>query len=195
MKTLTAIGIEGSANKIGVGIVTLDGSILSNPRHTYITPPGHGFLPRETAHHHLSHIIPLIHSSLDSAGLSPSDIDCICYTSGPGMGAPLQVCAVAVRVLAQIWGKPVVAVNHCVAHIEMGRVVTGAEDPVVLYVSGGNTQVIAYSEGRYRIFGETIDIAVGNCLDRFARVLTLSNDPAPGYNIEQVRFWFLCLKI
>ena len=76
--------------------------------------------------------------------------------------------------------------NHCVAHIEMGRCVTGAADPVVLYVSGGNTQVIAYAEGRYRIFGETIDIAVGNCLDRFARILDLSNDPAPGYNIEQL---------
>lgn len=47
-------------------------------------------------------------------------------------------------------------------------------------------QVIAYSEGRYRIFGETIDIAVGNCLDRFARVIEISNDPSPGYNIEQV---------
>jgi N6-L-threonylcarbamoyladenine synthase len=68
----------------------------------------------------------------------------------------------------------------------MGRVVCGAEDPVVLYVSGGNTQVIAYSARRYRIFGETIDIAVGNCLDRFARVLGLSNDPSPGYNIEQL---------
>eukprot|EP00850_Spirogloea_muscicola_P014171 SM000100S09398 [mRNA] locus=s100:119024:120523:+ [translate_table: standard] len=102
------------------------------------------------------------------------------------MGAPLQAVAVVVRVLAQIWKKPVLAVNHCVAHIEMGRTVTGADDPVVLYVSGGNTQVIAYSEGRYRIFGETIDIAVGNCLDRFARVLNISNDPAPGYNIEQL---------
>ncbi|KAK8978588.1 hypothetical protein V6N11_055575 [Hibiscus sabdariffa] len=102
------------------------------------------------------------------------------------MGAPLQVSAIVVRVLSLLWKKPIVAVNHCVAHIEMGRIVTGAEDPVVLYVSGGNTQVIAYSEGRYRIFGETIDIAVGNCLDRFARVLTLSNDPSPGYNIEQL---------
>ena len=68
----------------------------------------------------------------------------------------------------------------------MGRVVCGADNPVVLYVSGGNTQVIAYSDKRYRIFGETIDIAVGNCLDRFARVLGLSNDPSPGYNIEQL---------
>ncbi|KAI8002553.1 putative tRNA N6-adenosine threonylcarbamoyltransferase [Camellia lanceoleosa] len=79
----------------------------------------------------------------------------------------------------------IVAVNHCVAHIEMGRVVTGPDDPVVLCVSGGNTQVIAYREGRYRIFSETIDIAVGNCLDRFATVLTLSNDANPGYNIGQ----------
>ena len=47
-------------------------------------------------------------------------------------------------------------------------------------------QVIAYADQRYTIFGETVDIAVGNCLDRFARVLGLSNDPAPGYNIEQL---------
>ncbi|KAJ8471111.1 hypothetical protein OPV22_025454 [Ensete ventricosum] len=185
-KTLIAVGFEGSANKIGVGVVALDGTILSNPRHTYITPPGHGFLPRETAHHHLRHVLPLLRSALDDADITPADVDCLCYTKGPGMGAPLQISAVAVRALSQLWGKPIVAVNHCVAHIEMGRVVTGAEDPVVLYVSGGNTQVIAYSEGRYRIFGETIDIAVGNCLDRFARVLTLSNDPSPGYNIEQL---------
>ena len=46
--------------------------------------------------------------------------------------------------------------------------------------------VIAYSDQRYRIFGETIDIAIGNCLDRFARVIGLSNDPSPGYNIEQL---------
>lgn len=66
----------------------------------------------------------------------------------------------------------------------MGRQITGATNPVVLYVSGGNTQVIAYAARRYRIFGETLDIAVGNCLDRFARTLAISNDPAPGYNVE-----------
>lgn len=70
--------------------------------------------------------------------------------------------------------------------IEMGRVITGAPNPIVLYVSGGNTQVIAYSSQRYRIFGETLDIAVGNCLDRFARCLHIPNAPAPGYNIEQL---------
>ena len=79
--------------------------------------------------------------------------------------------AVVARTVAQLWKKPMVAVNHCIGHIEMGRLVTGAVNPTVLYVSGGNTQVIAYLQRRYRIFGETIDIAVGNCLDRFARVL------------------------
>lgn len=85
-----------------------------------------------------------------------------------------------------MYKKPIVGVNHCIGHIEMGRVVTKAENPTILYVSGGNTQVIAYSQKRYRIFGETIDIAVGNCLDRFARIIELSNDPSPGYNIEQM---------
>jgi N6-L-threonylcarbamoyladenine synthase len=119
------------------------------------------------------------------------------------MGAPLQSVALVARTLALMFNKPLVGVNHCVGRmslslrpccpspdshipdIEMGRQITGAQNPVVLYVSGGNTQVIAYSQQRYRIFGETLDIAVGNCLDRFARVINLSNDPSPGYNIEQ----------
>nr|CAI5852067.1 unnamed protein product [Callosobruchus analis] len=102
------------------------------------------------------------------------------------MGAPLATVAVVARTVAQLWNKPLLGVNHCIGHIEMGRLITGARNPTVLYVSGGNTQIIAYSRKKYRIFGETIDIAVGNCLDRFARVLKLSNDPSPGYNIEQL---------
>lgn len=80
----------------------------------------------------------------------------------------------------------VTQILNILSDIEMGRVITGSDNPTVLYVSGGNTQVIAYSRNRYRVFGETIDIAIGNCLDRFARVLKLSNDPSPGYNIEQL---------
>lgn len=145
-----------------------------------------GFLPRETAQHHQSKVLGLVKQALDDANITNDDIDVICYTKGPGIGAPLVSVAVVARTLSQLWMKPIVAVNHCIGHIEMGRIVTGAVDPTVLYVSGGNTQVIAYSNKRYRIFGETIDIAVGNCLDRFARLLKLSNDPAPGYNIEQL---------
>ena len=102
------------------------------------------------------------------------------------MGAPLQSVALVARTLSLMWNVPLVGVNHCVGHIEMGREITGAENPVVLYVSGGNTQVIAYSDRRYRIFGETLDTAIGNCLDRFARTIKVSNDPSPGYNIEQL---------
>lgn len=180
-----AIGFEGSANKLGVGIVR-DGVVLSNVRHTYHAPPGEGFQPRDTAIHHRQHVLDVLRRSLDEAGVKPKDVDCVCFTKGPGMGAPLVAVAVVARTVAQLWKKPLVAVNHCIGHIEMGRLITGAQNPTVLYVSGGNTQVIAYSQQKYRIFGETIDIAVGNCLDRFARVLKLSNAPSPGYNIEQL---------
>uniref|UniRef100_G1DFN9 N(6)-L-threonylcarbamoyladenine synthase n=1 Tax=Capra hircus TaxID=9925 RepID=G1DFN9_CAPHI len=179
------LGLEGSANKIGVGVVR-DGKVLANPRRTYVTPPGTGFLPGDTARPHRAVILDLLQEALTEAGLTSEDIDCIAYTKGPGMGAPLVSVAFVPRTVAQLWNKPLLGVNHFIGHIEMVRLITGATNPTVLYVSGGNTQVIAYSEHRYRIFGETIDIAVGNCLDRFARVLKISNDPSPGYNIEQM---------
>lgn len=180
-----ALGIEGSANKIAVGVVAKDGTILSNVRKTYITPPGTGFLPRETAMHHRDHINGLVLEALQVAGITHRDLSVICYTKGPGMGAPLSVGCLVARVLSLLWKVPLVGVNHCIGHIEMGRMATNSDNPVVLYVSGGNTQVIAFAAQRYRIFGETIDIAVGNCLDRVARALSIGNDPAPGYNIEQ----------
>ena len=180
----TIIGLEGSANKIGVGVVR-DGKILSNPRRTYNAPAGQGFLPRDTAEHHRKYVLVVVKEALQEAQVKPLDIDAVAFTKGPGMGAPLVSVAVVARTLAQMWKVPIIGVNHCIAHIEMGRLITGSDNPTVLYVSGGNTQIIAYSEQRYRIFGETIDIAVGNCLDRFARALKLSNDPSPGYNIEQ----------
>lgn len=182
---VVALGFEGSANKLGIGVVR-DGEILSNCRRTYITPPGEGFLPKETAKHHREFVLTVLREALDQCKLQPQEIDVICYTKGPGMGAPLATVAVVARTVAQLWNKPLLGVNHCIGHIEMGRLITGAKNPTVLYVSGGNTQVIAYARKRYRIFGETIDIAVGNCLDRFARVLKISNDPSPGYNIEQL---------
>ena len=183
---IICLGIEGSANKIGIGIVNSSGDILSNPRKTYITPPGTGFVPKETAEHHRLNILKILSLALQEANLKLSEIDLITYTKGPGMGSPLSIGCLVARTLSLMYNIPIVGVNHCVAHIEMGRLATGIDNPVVLYVSGGNTQVIAYVDQRYRIFGETIDIAVGNCLDRFARLLNISNDPAPGYNIEQL---------
>ena len=74
------------------------------------------------------------------------EIDAIAYTKGPGMGAPLQVGAIVARTLAQLWDKKIIPVNHCIGHIEMGRLITGANNPVILYVSGGNTQVIIFGQ-------------------------------------------------
>jgi N6-L-threonylcarbamoyladenine synthase len=178
------LGIESSANKIGIGIVAKDGTIFANVRRTFSAPLGEGFRPSETADHHREHAIALVQEALKTAGMTYRDITAIAYTMGPGMGSPLEVGAILARVLSQLWKVPLIPVNHCVAHIEMGRVVTKSVNPVVLYASGGNTQVIARSGGKYSIFGETLDIAAGNCIDRFCRLVGLPNDPAPGLNVE-----------
>lgn len=156
-RMMIALGLEGSANKLGVGIIghPLEGGqarVISNLRDTYVSPPGEGFLPKDTALHHRAWVVKLIYRALKESNLTPSQIDCICYTKGPGMGAPLTSVAIVARTIAQLWDKELVGVNHCVGHIEMGREITGAENPVVLYVSGGNTQVIAYAEQRSSIF-------------------------------------------
>lgn len=114
-----AIGLEGSANKLGVGIIqhnspTKAPLILANLRHTYNAPPGEGFLPKDTAKHHRAWVVRLIKQAIKQANLTLDDIDCICYTKGPGMGAPLQSVAIAARTLAGLWGKELVGVNHCV---------------------------------------------------------------------------------
>jgi len=76
------IRFEGSANKIGVGIVADDGTIFANVRKTYITPAGTGFLPHETAKHHQDNILEITMQAFRTAGMTPDDIDCICYTKG-----------------------------------------------------------------------------------------------------------------
>lgn len=111
-----AIGFEGSANKLGIGIIK-DGEVLSNCRRTYITPPGEGFLPKETAIHHREKIFVVLKEALDQSGVKPSDIDVVCYTKGPGMGAPLVSVAIVARTVAQLWNKPLLGVNHCIGRI------------------------------------------------------------------------------
>ena len=139
MNNIIALGIEGSANKIAVGIVNSNGDILSNPRKTFITPPGTGFLPKETGEHHRQHILQIVKQALSEANLKITDINLISYTKGPGMGPALQVGAIVARTLSLLHNIPLIGVNHCIGHIEMGRLVTGLHNPTILYVSGGNT--------------------------------------------------------
>lgn len=182
---MIVIGFEGSANKLGIGIVNKD-KILANVRRTYVPAYGEGFIPMKAAEHHRENILSLLQEALEEAGISLEDADAFAYTRGPGMHLSLIVVVTVVRVLAILYNKPIVPVNHCIGHIEMGRLITGAKNPVILYVSGGNTQIIAYSDHRYKIFGETLDVAVGNCLDKLARLLQLDNYPSPGYSVEKL---------
>ena len=117
---MIALGLEGSANKLGVGLILHpakgggSAQILANIRHTYVSPPGEGFLPKDTARHHRAWIVTLVRQALKEASIEVDDVDCICYTKGPGMGAPLQSVALAARMLSLLWEKELVGVNHCV---------------------------------------------------------------------------------
>lgn len=177
MPPLISLGIEGTADTLGVGIVSSSGEILANAvKHQTLTA---GIHPREAAQHHADNMRGTIEKALAESGLNLRDIDLVSFSRGPGLGPCLRVAAVTARTLALMRDLPLVGVNHCLAHIEIGRLLTGAKDPVTLYVSGGNTQVIAFDSGRYRVFGETLDIAVGNCIDQFSRAANLGNPGGP----------------
>ena len=175
---MISLGIEGTAEKTGVGIVNSDGEILAICGNQLYPEEG-GIHPREAAEHHSYWIPKLIPRALDEAGLGFDDIDLVSFSRGPGLGPALRIVATSARTLALSINKPIIGVNHCIGHIEIGKLTTDATNPVTLYVSGGNSQVIAYESGRYRIFGETLDIAVGNCLDHFGRETGLGHPGGP----------------
>ncbi len=175
---MICIGIEGTAEKTGVGIVDSEGNILASAGKPLIPEKG-GIHPREAAEHHAATIVPLINDSLNQSGLSLDDLDLVAFSRGPGLGPALRTVATAARSLSLMLKIPIVGVNHCIGHVEIGKLTTGAVDPVTLYVSGGNTQIIAYESGRYRVFGETLDVAMGNCLDQFSRSVGLGHPGGP----------------
>jgi len=164
------LGIEGTAWNLSAALFDRDLLFLvSRP----YSPTQGGIHPREAAQHHASVMKDLLGEVLKD----PQQITGIAYSQGPGLGPCLRTVATAARSLALALDVPLVGVNHCVAHVEIGCFATGCRDPIVLYASGANTQVIGYLNGRYRIFGETLDIGIGNALDKFARSKDL---PHPG---------------
>ena len=162
------IGLESTADDFSVGILSFKGKILANEISVFMPETG-GIHPREAARHHAEVAGKVLAKAVQKAGIRPRDIKIIAFSQGPGLGPCLRTGATAARALASYLQVPLVGVNHCVAHIEIGKHITGAKNPLTLYVSGGNTLVAAFEAGRYRVFGETLDIAVGNCLDVFAR--------------------------
>lgn len=172
---MRCLGIESTAHTFGVGIADDDG-IAEHAKAMYEPAEG-GIHPREAAEHHYAHALETLNNALDAAGTDMEAVDGISFSRGPGMPPSLDVGAVVARALAAKHDLPLYGVNHILGHVEVGRLETGADDPVALFVSGGNSQVLAYAGGRYRVFGETLDIAIGNALDKLARTMDI---PHPG---------------
>jgi N6-L-threonylcarbamoyladenine synthase len=170
------LGIESTAHTFGVGIVK-DAKILSNVKNTYTTSSG-GIIPLDAAKHHREIKNQIYNEAIAKAGIKEKDIDAIAFSQGPGIPPCLLEGIKFAKELSEKLKRPIVPVNHCISHLEIGKL-THAEDPVMLYASGANTQVIAYSNGKYRIFGETLDLGVGNFIDTFARSLGLGFPGGP----------------
>ncbi|MBI3623710.1 hypothetical protein HY212_06565 [Candidatus Pacearchaeota archaeon] len=175
------LGIESTAHTFGIGIVK-NGKILANIREMYSTEKG-GIIPAESAKHHERVADDVFERALAESKIKEKDIDVIAFSQGPGLTPCLLVGLREMKKWSAKLKIPVVPVNHCIAHLEIGRI-TGAKDSVLLYASGANTQVIAYESGKYRIFGETLDLGVGNFIDVFARYMGLGFPGGP--NVEQL---------
>ena len=145
-------------------------------------------IPAKVALHHEEQYHIILERALakakEKANITLKNIQLIAVSNAPGLGHSLRIGMAAAKSLALELGIPLIGVNHCVAHLEIANLVTKAKDPVLLYCSGANTQVIAYDAGKYRVFGETLDTGVGNFLDTFARDLGLGFPGGP--KIEQL---------
>jgi N6-L-threonylcarbamoyladenine synthase len=172
------LGIESTAHTFGIGIVS-EGKILANCKRSFTTTEGEGgMIPLEVAKHHAKIKENVYLEALEKAEISEKEIDVLAFSQGPGLAPCLLEGLKFVKELSKKLKKPVVGVNHCVAHLEIGET-CGAKNPVMLYVSGANTQIIAYEAGKYRIFGETLDLGVGNFIDTIARYAGLGFPGGP----------------
>ena len=162
---MVVLGIESTAHTASVGLVDESARVvaLASDMHR----PEHGGIhPREAANHHVDVLPELVRRALEAGSVRPSEVEAVAFAQGPGLGPCLRAGATVARMLAMAWRRPLVPVNHCVAHVEIARVLSGLDDPILLYASGGNTQVIAHARGRYRVLGETLDVGIGNFLDK-----------------------------
>lgn len=185
---MICLGIESTAHTFGIGIVSNENGkckILANEKSVVVTEQG-GLIPRELADNHYNNAVSVIQKALEKANLRMGNIDLISFSQGPGIGNALKVGAVAARTLALKNKIPLLGVNHCVAHIEIGKALTDAKDPITVYASGANTQIIGYENGKYRVYGETLDIGIGNLLDSFGRALGLGFPAGP--KIDEMYF-------
>lgn len=171
-KMVICLGIESTAHTLGIGIVNDKGKILADKKITYVTDKG-GMIPHDVAEFHKKYKEKVLEDALKKAGLNWKDIDLISFSQGPGLSPSLVIGKNFAIELSEKYKKNLVGVNHLVAHLEIGKLFCKVKDPVFVFVSGANTQIIAYEGEKYRIFGETLDIGLGNALDKFGRVIGL----------------------
>ncbi len=171
---MICLGIESTAHTFSCAVLEKKGNkgkIHSDVRRIYRPPDGEGIHPREASRHHVENSADVLSDCLQQAKVGISDLDLIAYAAGPGLGPCLRVGAVVARSLSSYYKIPIYPVNHALGHIELGKLVTGAKNPLVLLVSGGHTMLLAFMMGRWRVFGETLDITLGQLLDQFGRSL------------------------
>ncbi len=165
---MIALGIESTAHTFGVGIADDRGRILANVNEVFRTERG-GMKPIEVTEHHYRDAKDVVSRAIEESGIDYENIELIGFSRGPGLGSTLLVGAIVARTLAERLRVPLVGVNHAIAHIEIGRLVARAQDPLIVFVSGGNTQIMVNSGRAFRIIGETLDIGLGNALDKVGR--------------------------
>lgn len=173
------LGIESTAHTFGASVVSEKGEILSDVRDIYASKPGTGIHPREAADHHSEVAAKVVSDALSKAEITGGQLDGVAVALGPGLGPCLRVGATVARAMASWLEKPLIPVNHAIGHIEIGTLTTGARDPLVVLVSGGHTAILAFSGGKWRVFGETEDITLGNLYDMFAREIDLPSPAGP----------------
>ncbi|MGI0027494.1 MAG: KEOPS complex N(6)-L-threonylcarbamoyladenine synthase Kae1 [Nitrosopumilaceae archaeon] len=169
---MLGLGIESTAHTFSCAILEKKGKkgkILSDVRKIYRPPDGEGIHPREASRHHAENSPEVLSECLQKAGVKMTDLDIISYAAGPGLGPCLRIGAVVARSLASYYKIPIYPVNHALGHIELGKMLTGAKDPLVLLVSGGHTMILAFLSKKWRVFGETLDITLGQLLDQIGR--------------------------
>ena len=179
---MISLGIECTAHTLGIGMVK-DGKVLSNEMDTY-KPADEGIFPRKAADHHAECMSRVLGLALSKAKVMMDDVDLIAFSQGPGIGAPLAVGIAGAKYLAARFKKKIIGVNHCFAHIAISEHLTRLHDPLVLYLSGGNSQILLRQDNSWHVLGETLDIGMGNLFDTFGRSLGMKY--AHGAELEKL---------
>ena len=179
---MLSLGIESTAHTFSCAVLEKKDKqvkILSDVRKIYRPPEGEGIHPREASRHHAENSPQILSECLKKAKVNINDLDIVSYAAGPGLGPCLRIGAVVARSLASYYDIPIYPVNHALGHIELGKMLTGAKDPLVLLVSGGHTMILAFLSKKWRVFGETLDITLGQLLDQIGRYAGFASPCGP----------------